>query len=66
MAEKGYEYGVNTKLVVDDAELNVVQAKGNLARAKRDYLVACVHLERATGRLGEKEETQSSKPKVQK
>jgi HAE1 family hydrophobic/amphiphilic exporter-1 len=55
MAEKGYEYGVNTKLVVDDAELNVVQAKGNLARAKRDYLVACVNLERATGTLGEKE-----------
>jgi HAE1 family hydrophobic/amphiphilic exporter-1 len=58
MAEKGYEYGVNTKLVVDDAELNVVQAKGNLARAKRDYLVACVNLERATGTLGEKEESQ--------
>ena len=66
MAEKGYEYGVNTKLVVDDAELNVVQAKGNLTRAKRDYLVACVNLERATGTLGEKEETQGSKLKVQK
>jgi len=55
MAEKGYEYGVKTKLEIDDAELNVVQAKGNLARAKRDYLVACVNLERATGMLGEKE-----------
>jgi HAE1 family hydrophobic/amphiphilic exporter-1 len=54
MAEKGYEYGVNTKLIVDDAELNVVQAKGNLARAKRDYLVACINLERAKGILGEK------------
>ena len=51
MAEKGYEYGVKTKLDIDDAELNLVQAKGNLARAKRDYLVACVNLERATGTL---------------
>ena len=57
MAEKGYEYGVKTKLEVDDAELNVVQAKGNLARAKRDYLVACVNMERAIGILGEKGDT---------
>jgi HAE1 family hydrophobic/amphiphilic exporter-1 len=61
MAEKGYEYGVKTRLDVEDAELNLVQAKGNLARAKRDYLVACVNLEKATGILGEKE----SKKKVQ-
>jgi HAE1 family hydrophobic/amphiphilic exporter-1 len=66
MAEKGYEYGVKTKLEVDDAELNLVQAKGNLARAKRDYLVACVNMERATGTLGEKEETQGLKLKDQK
>jgi HAE1 family hydrophobic/amphiphilic exporter-1 len=51
---------------VDDAELNLVKAKGNLARAKRDYLVACVNLERATGTLGEKEETQGLKLKDQK
>jgi outer membrane protein TolC len=56
MAEKGYEYGVKTKLDVDDAELNLVQAKGNLAKAKRDYLVACINLKRAMGILGEKEE----------
>jgi outer membrane protein TolC len=55
MAEKGYEYGVKTKLEIDDAELNVVQAKGNLARAKRDYLVARVTYEYATGTLGKKE-----------
>ena len=55
MAEKGYEYGVKTKLEVDDAELNVVQAKGNLTRAKRDYLVARVTYEYATGTLGKKE-----------
>lgn len=57
MAEKGYEYGVKTRLDVEDAELNLVQAKGNLARAKRDYLVACVNLKRVTGTLGEKEES---------
>jgi len=55
MAEKGYEYGVKTKLDVDDAELNLVKAKGNLARAKRDFLVASVNLERAKGALGEEE-----------
>lgn len=57
MAEKGYEYGVKTRLDVEDAELNLMQAKGNLTRAKRDYLVACVNLKRVTGRLGEKEES---------
>lgn len=40
MAEKGYEFGVKTKLDVDDAEVSFVQAKGNLARARRDYSVA--------------------------
>jgi outer membrane protein TolC len=54
MAEKGYEYGVKTKLEVDDAELSLVQAKGNLARAQRDYLVARVTYEWATGTLGER------------
>jgi len=38
----------------NDPELNRVQAKGNLARTKRDYLVACASLKRAKGRLGEK------------
>jgi len=53
MAERGYEYGVKTKLEVDDAQLNLVQAKGNLARAQRDYLVARVTYEWATGTLRE-------------
>jgi outer membrane protein TolC len=61
MAEKGYEYGVKIRLDVEDAELNLIQAKGILARAKRDYLVSCVNLERVTGRLGEKEEALQSK-----
>ena len=54
MAEKGYEYGVKTKLEVDDAQLSLVQAKGSLTRAQRDYLVARVTYEWATGTLGEK------------
>lgn len=53
MAEKGYEYGVKTNLDVDDAQLNVIQARGSLARAKRDYLAARVILTWAMGILGE-------------
>ncbi len=51
MAEKGYEYGVKTRLEVDDAQLNLSQAMGNLARARRDYLVARFALLRATGTM---------------
>ncbi|NWF56635.1 MAG: TolC family protein [Syntrophaceae bacterium] len=54
MAEKGYEYGVKTKLDVDDAQLSVIQAKGNLARARRDYSVARVTLDWVLGTVGEK------------
>ncbi|RNC71339.1 MAG: TolC family protein [Desulfuromonadales bacterium] len=53
MAEKGYELGVKIRLEVDDAEFNLRQARGNLARARRDYLVARVNLERVMGVLGE-------------
>lgn len=53
MAEKGYEYGVKTRLEVEDAELNLSQARGNLARAYRDYLVAKITLRWAMGTLGE-------------
>jgi outer membrane protein TolC len=60
MAEKGYEYGVKTRIDVDDAETNLVQARGNLAQAKRDYLVALVNLEWVMGTLGESKEVQSS------
>jgi HAE1 family hydrophobic/amphiphilic exporter-1 len=51
MAEKGYEYGVKTKLEVDDAQVNLNRAKGNLAKARRDYLVARVTLEWVKGTL---------------
>ncbi|MBE2888085.1 efflux RND transporter permease subunit [Geobacter anodireducens] len=53
MAEQGFELGVKIRLEVDDAELNLRQARGNLAKARRDYLVARVNLERVMGVLGE-------------
>lgn len=53
MADKGFEFGVKTRLDVDDAQQNLNQARGNLARARRDYLVARVNLEWAMGTLGE-------------
>jgi outer membrane protein TolC len=53
MAAKGFEYGVKTNLDVQDARLNVVQAKGNLALAQRDYQVALVNLKWVAGKLGE-------------
>jgi HAE1 family hydrophobic/amphiphilic exporter-1 len=53
MAEQGYQLGVKIRLEVEDAELNLVQAKSNLARARRDYQVSLVNLAWATGVLGE-------------
>ena len=53
MAEQGYELGVKTTLEVDDAQLALIQARGGLARAQRDYHVARVYLEYVTGSLGE-------------
>jgi HAE1 family hydrophobic/amphiphilic exporter-1 len=53
LAEKGYEYGVKTRLDVDDAQLNRSRALGNLARARRDYLVAGAALRHAMGTLGD-------------
>jgi hydrophobic/amphiphilic exporter-1 (mainly G- bacteria), HAE1 family len=53
LAEKGYEYGVKTRLDVDDAQFNRSRAHGNLARARRDYLVAGAALRHAMGTLGD-------------
>lgn len=53
MAEKGYEYGVKVRLEVEDAQLNLLQARSNLARAQRDYRVARVNYEWAAGVAGE-------------
>jgi HAE1 family hydrophobic/amphiphilic exporter-1 len=51
MAEKGQDLGVKTRLEVDDALLNVRAAQANLARARRDYLVAVAQLRYAQGIL---------------
>ncbi|HPW55908.1 MAG: efflux RND transporter permease subunit [Thermoanaerobaculaceae bacterium] len=53
MAEKGYELGVKTHLDVEDAQLNLMSARGNLARARRDLAVARVHVDWVAGTLGE-------------
>lgn len=53
LAEKGFEFGVKTRLDVDDAQFHLTQARGNLARARRDYLVAQVTLQYVMGVLGE-------------
>jgi HAE1 family hydrophobic/amphiphilic exporter-1 len=51
MADTGYELGVKTFLDVQDAQLKLVEAKGSLALAQRDYLVSLVTLERVKGTL---------------
>jgi HAE1 family hydrophobic/amphiphilic exporter-1 len=51
MAEKGFAYGVKTNLDVQDAQLALKDAKGNLAKARRDYLVAQVTFQWVMGRL---------------
>jgi HAE1 family hydrophobic/amphiphilic exporter-1 len=53
MAEKGYEFGVKIRLEVDDAQFNLLQARSNLARARRDYRVALVNFDWAMGVAGE-------------
>jgi outer membrane protein TolC len=54
MSEKGYEFGVKTRLDVDDAQLNLTSARGTLARAQRNYLVFRVNYEYVMGILGER------------
>ncbi|MBK9968953.1 MAG: TolC family protein [Holophagales bacterium] len=51
MSEKGFGFGVKTRLEVDDALVNARQAEGNLAKAKRDYLVALTNLRFVQGTL---------------
>ena len=53
MAENGYKFGVKIRLEVDDAQLNLMQARSYLARAQRDYQVAMVNYEWAMGVAGE-------------
>ena len=51
MAEKGYEFGVKTRLDVDDAQLNLQLAQSNLAKARRDHLTAQTNLQWAMGTI---------------
>ena len=51
MAEKGFTFGVKTRLEVNDAQLNLIRAQGNLAKARRDYLVAQTQLEWVMGTI---------------
>ncbi len=55
MAEKGYRYGVKTKLDVDDAEYNLRSAQVRLAQAWRDYRVQYANLLWSAGIIGEKD-----------
>jgi len=53
MAEKGYELGVKIRLEVDDAQVNLLQARSNLVRAERDIRVALVNYMWSMGVAGE-------------
>ncbi|MBA4393804.1 MAG: TolC family protein [Desulfobacca sp.] len=51
MAEKGFHYGVKTRLEVDDAQLNLALAQSNLAKARRDYITAQAILDWVRGTI---------------
>lgn len=53
MAERGYEFGVKIRLEVDDAQLNLLQARSNQAKAQRDLRVAQVNYLWSMGTAGE-------------
>ncbi len=53
MAEEGYKLGIKTNLDLEDAQLNLSNAKVSLAKAKRDYLISIVKLKRSMGILRE-------------
>ncbi|MHB8057685.1 MAG: TolC family protein [Desulfuromonadaceae bacterium] len=53
MAEKGYELGVKIRLEVDDAQVNLLQARSNLVRAERNIRVALVNYLWSMGVAGE-------------
>lgn len=53
MAEQGFEYGVKTRLDVDDAQLNLLQAQTALAQGERDYRAAEAEFVWAMGKAGE-------------
>ncbi len=57
MAEKGFEFGVKTRLDVEDAQLALMRAKGGLAQARRDFLAARTQFEWTVGSLDKKAPT---------
>lgn len=50
MAEHGYELGVMTRLELEDAMLNLTAARGSLAKAQHDFLVALANLRWTLGK----------------
>lgn len=53
LTNKGFELGVNVRLDVEDAEQKLRQAKGNRARAWRDYNVAQLNVQWVMGVIGQ-------------
>ena len=53
MAEQGFEYGVKTRLDVDDAQVNLLQAQTALAQGEHDYRAAEANFLWAMGKAGE-------------
>jgi len=51
MAEQGFALGVKTRLDVDDAQLNLIEARAGLARGRRDLQVSRITLDWIMGTL---------------
>lgn len=51
--EKGFEYGVKTRLDVDDAQMNLTRTRAKRAKASRNCLVARVTMKWATRTMAE-------------
>jgi len=51
LADERYRVGAGTMLEVIDAQMSLATARGELIKAKCDYLIASADLERATGRM---------------
>ncbi len=51
LADERYRVGAGTMLEIIDAQVSLATARGELIKAKCDYLIAYADLERATGRM---------------
>ena len=63
-AEAQYAEGLATQLEVTDAQLSLLRAETEYARARRDRAVAIVELERSVGLLGETAATDQQQSKT--